>query len=61
MFRGITDSSSDIWWPLSVPLKNKVFIWLVSHNKILTKDSLHKRGWIGTFLLDEANFLFCLL
>jgi hypothetical protein len=25
MFRGVTDSSADMWWVLSIPLKDKVF------------------------------------
>jgi zinc-binding in reverse transcriptase len=45
MFRGITDQSTDLWWNLPIPLKIKVFMWLVMHNKILIKDNLSRRDW----------------
>jgi zinc-binding in reverse transcriptase len=32
-------------WALKISLKNKLFFWMVLHNKILTKDNLSKRGW----------------
>jgi zinc-binding in reverse transcriptase len=37
----------DIWWTLLIPLKIKIFMWLVMHNKILTSDNLSKRIWIN--------------
>jgi zinc-binding in reverse transcriptase len=43
MFRGITDPKADIWWNLPIPLKIKMFMWLVMHYKILTRDNLCKR------------------
>jgi zinc-binding in reverse transcriptase len=46
MFRGITDLHADMWRLLSISLKIKVFIWLVTQNKILTRDNLMKRGWV---------------
>jgi predicted DNA-binding transcriptional regulator len=66
-FRGVTDSSADIWWTLPIPLKVKVFMWLVTQNKILTKHNLVKRGWVGSTLCtmcDETEivshlFLLC--
>jgi zinc-binding in reverse transcriptase len=54
MYRGMTSPSADIWWVLPIPLKVKVFMWLVCHNRILTKDNLHKRGWDG-----NLQFIFC--
>jgi zinc-binding in reverse transcriptase len=50
MFRGMTNSSADVWWYLPIPLKIKNFMWLVVQNKILTKDNLIKRGWCGSEL-----------
>jgi zinc-binding in reverse transcriptase len=47
MFRGITDNSADLWWNLFIPLKVKVFMWLVMHNRILTRDNLRRGGWVG--------------
>lgn len=35
-----------MWWNLPIPPKIKVFIWLIEHDKILTKDKLLIRGWI---------------
>lgn len=32
-------------WQIKVPLKVRIFIWLVIKNKILTKDNLYKKGW----------------
>lgn len=36
-----------LWWKLPIPYKIKIFIWLVARNKILTKQNLHRRGWVG--------------
>jgi zinc-binding in reverse transcriptase len=58
MFRGVIDISADIWWKLPIPLKVKVFMWLIGHNKILIKDNLLKRGWVGynqCMLYDESE------
>jgi zinc-binding in reverse transcriptase len=55
MFRGITDNSADLWWYLPIPLKVKVFMWLVLHNKILTRDNLRKRGWEGEIQCTICN------
>jgi hypothetical protein len=34
-------------WKAKIPLKIKIFMWLVSQNAILTKDNLCKRKWKG--------------
>lgn len=34
-------------WFIKVPLKIKIFLWLMFKNSILTKDKLTKRGWVG--------------
>jgi zinc-binding in reverse transcriptase len=47
VFRGIVDQTYTIWWSVYVPLKIKLFMWLV-HKKKLIKDNLTKRGWTGT-------------
>jgi zinc-binding in reverse transcriptase len=36
-----------MWWDLKIPLKIKVFMWLVGKNIILTKVYLAKRSWSG--------------
>lgn len=37
-------------WKVKIPAKIKVFLWLVNKRSILTKDSLIKRGWVGSNL-----------
>jgi zinc-binding in reverse transcriptase len=32
-------------WNLIIPLKIKIFVWLVLQRKVLTKDILLRRGW----------------
>lgn len=34
-------------WKAKMPLKIKIFMWLVSQDAILTKDNLCKRKWKG--------------
>jgi hypothetical protein len=34
-------------WKAKIPLKIKIFLWLVEQNAILTKDNLIKRKWKG--------------
>jgi hypothetical protein len=35
-------------WKAKIPLKIKIFMWLVSQNVILTNDNLVKRKWKGS-------------
>ena len=35
-------------WKIKSPIKQKVFLWLVLANKILTWDNCKKRAWHGT-------------
>uniref|UniRef100_A0A453PIU7 Reverse transcriptase zinc-binding domain-containing protein n=1 Tax=Aegilops tauschii subsp. strangulata TaxID=200361 RepID=A0A453PIU7_AEGTS len=44
---GIIPRSLHIW-KVKVPLKNKVFMWFVHKQVILTKDNLAKRNWTGS-------------
>ena len=37
-------------WKLKIPLKIKVFIWLLHRGVILTKDNLARRNWKGSML-----------
>lgn len=43
-FRGITPIYIPAVWSLHVPPKIHVFLWLVSHNRIMTRDNLKKRN-----------------
>lgn len=47
-FRGI--------WKLKMPMKIRIFLWLMIKNSILTKDNLAKRGWVGN---EECYFCGC--
>lgn len=42
-FRGVKPVYIPAVWKLHVPPKIHVFLWLVSHNKIMTRDNLRKR------------------
>jgi zinc-binding in reverse transcriptase len=41
-------------WSLRIPLKFKLFLWIATHNCILTRDNLLHRGWQG-----PASCVFC--
>ena len=51
-------------WRAKLPLKIKIFMWLVEKNSILTRDNLTRRGWHGdkrcNFCLENesVNHLF---
>ena len=34
-------------WKLQLPLKLKLFSWLVGKDKLLTWEALQRRGWVG--------------
>lgn len=42
---GIRDDQADKIWQLCIPLKVKIFCWLVLKKSHLTTDNLLKRGW----------------
>lgn len=42
-----TQNMLKAWWEIPISLKIKIFMWLVMHNMILTKNNLDKRGWQG--------------
>lgn len=43
-----------LWWELPIPPKIQIFMWLLHSNRILTKDNLITKGWVG-----DATCLFC--
>jgi zinc-binding in reverse transcriptase len=49
-FGGILVPKYTCLWKAGIPLKIRAFLWLVFHQKILTRDNLIRRGWIGTSL-----------
>jgi hypothetical protein len=42
-------------WKIKIPLKNKVFLWLLYREAILTKDNLVKRNWHGNEMCSFCN------
>jgi hypothetical protein len=42
-----TEKPSKKLWKAKIPLKIKIFMWLIQLNAILTKDNLAKRKWQG--------------
>lgn len=44
---GIIDCTISHLWKLKIPLRIKFFLWLASRNRVLTADTLSKRGWQG--------------
>jgi hypothetical protein len=43
-------------WKIKIPLKIKVFLWLLYREVILTKDNLVKRTWHGNEMCDFCNY-----
>lgn len=46
-FSGISRNRYVLLWALPLPPKIRIFMWLVMHNRILTKNNLYKKGWRG--------------
>jgi hypothetical protein len=42
-------------WKIKIPLKIKVFLWLLYREALLTKDNLVKRNWHGNELCSFCN------
>lgn len=49
-----TDFPQIFLWKIKVPLKIRIFLWLITQKSILTKDVLLHRGWKG-----DARCQFC--
>jgi len=43
-------------WKLQLPLKLKLFAWLVGKDKLLTWDALQRRGWVGPSIFLLCNY-----
>jgi hypothetical protein len=41
------DRSFKHLWKAKIPLKIKIWLWLIWHNSIPTKDTMIERGWLG--------------
>lgn len=44
---GTRDARAIKLWRLCIPLKVKIFCWLVLKKRLLTANNLIKRGWVG--------------
>lgn len=53
-FRGIRPVYLPAVWSLEIPPKINFFIWLLSQNKVLTKDNVAKRKHV-----EDSSCLFC--
>ena len=53
-FRGVAPVYFHAVWKVKVPPKIHFFLWLVSHNKLLTRDNLVKRQNV-----DDTTCVFC--
>jgi hypothetical protein len=47
LFSAGIDRSFKHLWKAKIPLKIKVWLWLIWHNAIATKDTMTERGWTG--------------
>jgi hypothetical protein len=52
--QGDTGGSNKKIWKVKIPLKIKIFMWLMNQNTILTKDNLLKRNWQGDQHLNSV-------
>jgi hypothetical protein len=53
-FRGIMPVYKSSVWKLIIPPRVQFFLWLISKNKILTRDNLEKRRQV-----EDSSCLFC--
>jgi hypothetical protein len=49
------DRSFKHLWKAKIPLKIKVWLWLIWHNAIVTKDTMSERGWTGNPFYQFCN------
>ncbi|XP_020086093.1 uncharacterized protein LOC109708688 [Ananas comosus] len=47
IYDGVNTNYIPCLWTIKIPLRVKIFMWLAARNKILTADTLAKRGWVG--------------
>ena len=53
-FRGVQPIHTPVVWKLNIPPRIQVFLWLLSNNKLLTRDNLSKRRNV-----ENKSCLFC--
>ena len=63
-FGGVPNREFQSIWGATIPLKIKIFLWLVKQNRVLTRDNLSRRGWSGNMQcvycseMESVNHLF---
>lgn len=53
-FRGVLPTNIPVIWKFKIPPRIQIFLWLLTKNKLLTRDNLQKRQNV-----DDATCLFC--
>ena len=53
-FRGVLPISSPAIWKIKIPPRIQIFLWLLTNNKLLTRDNLCKRQNV-----DDLTCVFC--
>jgi zinc-binding in reverse transcriptase len=62
----IPNSDFDTLWQVNMPLKVKIFVWLVRRNRVLTEGNLSKQGWSAVYsvffcdLEETTDYLFAI-
>lgn len=62
--KNLTGANNELIWRAGIPLKIKIFMWLLFKNVVLTRDNLKKRNCVGNPLCyfcnetETANHLF---
>ena len=53
MYKRLSSCGADIFfkvlWKEKLPLQIKIWLWLIWHNAIATKDNMRKRKWVGNY------------
>ena len=55
LFETDTEDRNKKLWKAKIPLKIKIFMWLVKQNTILTRDNLSRKGWQGDKTCSFCN------
>ena len=47
-FGGFKIDKALLWWQIPLPHKIKIFMWILTKKKLLTKVNLSSKGWTGS-------------
>jgi hypothetical protein len=51
----IVSNTYKVTWDSDLPLKIQVFLWLIQNDRLLTKQNMGKRGWLGDQLCSFCH------